>query len=187
MALLTDHRDLGIHTELLSDGLVDLIESGAATGLSKTTRPGKVVTTFALGTHKAYEYLADNLVVEMLPVDWVNDPRVIGREQHFASINGTIEVDFLGQCNSEIIDGLLVGQWRPGRLRPSRGDHRQEHRRQGGDRIRRGRAARPHHRGVDPGSHRHRPPRPSGRTRRRGPRAGLTSRIGPPERPAPGG
>ena len=65
-----------------TDGLVDLIESGAATGLSKTTRPGKVVTTFALGTQKTYDYIADNPVVEMLPVDWVNDPRVIGREPH---------------------------------------------------------------------------------------------------------
>ena len=105
MALLSDHRDLGIHTELLTDGLVDLIESGAATGLAKVTRPGKVVTTFAFGTQKTYDYLADNPVVEMLPVDWVNDPRVIGREQHFASINATIEVDFLGQCNSEMING----------------------------------------------------------------------------------
>jgi acyl-CoA hydrolase len=105
MPLLADHHDLGIHTELLTDGLVDLIESGAATGLSKTSRPGKVVTTFALGTKRTYDYIAENPVVEMLPVDWVNDPRVIGRELHFVSINATIEVDFLGQCNSEIING----------------------------------------------------------------------------------
>ena len=75
LGMLTEHRDLGIHTELLTDGIVDLIESGAATGLSKATRPGKVVTTFALGTSKTYDYIADNPVVEMLPVDWVNDPR----------------------------------------------------------------------------------------------------------------
>jgi acyl-CoA hydrolase len=105
MGMLVDHHDLGIHTELLNDGLVDLIESGAATGLSKITRPGKVVTTFALGTKKTYDFIADNPVVEMLPVDWVNDPRVIGREQRFASINGTVEVDFLGQCNSEMVNG----------------------------------------------------------------------------------
>jgi len=103
--LLAEHQDLGIHTELLTDGLVDLIESGAATGLHKATRPGKVITTFALGTKKTYEFLADNPVVEMLPVDWVNDPRVIGREPHFVSINATLEVDFLGQCNSEIRNG----------------------------------------------------------------------------------
>ena len=105
LGLLEDHRDLGIHTELLTDGVVDLIESGAATGLSKATRPGKVVTTFALGTAKTYDYIADNPVVEMLPVDWVNDPRVIGREPCFVSINSTLEVDFLGQCNSEVLNG----------------------------------------------------------------------------------
>ena len=105
MKLLEDHRHLGIHTELLTDGLVDLIESGAATGLNKVSRPGKIVTTFALGTSRTYDYIADNPMVEMLPVDWVNDPRIIGREQHFASINATVEVDFLGQCNSEVING----------------------------------------------------------------------------------
>ena len=105
LGMLTDHRNLGIHTELLTDGTVDLIESGPATGLAKTTRPGKVVTTFAFGTHKTYDYIADNPMVEMLPVDWVNDPRIIGREDCFVSINATLEVDFLGQCNSEVIDG----------------------------------------------------------------------------------
>lgn len=103
--MLTDHRNLGIHTELLSDGLVDLIESGAVTGLEKTTRPGKVVTTVCVGTRRTYDFVADNPMVEMLPVDWVNDPRVIGRERVFASINATVEVDFLGQCNSETIGG----------------------------------------------------------------------------------
>ena len=105
LEVLTEHKDLGIHTELLTDGVVDLVESGAATGLRKTTRPGKVVATFAMGTSRTYDFVADNPVVEMLPVDWVNDPRVIGREQRFVSINATIEVDFLGQCNSEIIGG----------------------------------------------------------------------------------
>ena len=105
LGMLEEHRNLGIHTELLTDGIVDLIESGAATGLSKATRPGKVVTTFALGTSKTYDYIADNPMVEMLPVDWVNDPRVIGREPRFVSINSTLEVDFLGQCNSEVING----------------------------------------------------------------------------------
>ena len=75
VGLLHEHRNLGIDTELLADGIVDLIESGAATGLDKATRPGKVVTTFALGTQKTYDYIADNPVVEMLPVDSVNDPR----------------------------------------------------------------------------------------------------------------
>lgn len=105
LELLTGHRDLGIHTELVSDGLVELVESGAVTGTRKTTRPGKVVTTFAAGSRRTYDWLTDNPIVEMLPVDWVNDPRVIGREPRFVSINATVEVDFLGQCNSETIGG----------------------------------------------------------------------------------
>jgi acyl-CoA hydrolase len=68
LEVLTEHKDLGIHTELLTDGVVDLVESGAATGLRKTTRPGKVVATFAMGTARTYDFVADNPVVEMLPV-----------------------------------------------------------------------------------------------------------------------
>jgi acyl-CoA hydrolase len=102
---LHDHRDLGVHTELVSDGVMDLLESGALTGTRKANRPGKVVGTFALGTQRLYDFLNDNSAVELLPVDWVNDPRVIGRERRFVSINSTIEVDLLGQCNSEMIGG----------------------------------------------------------------------------------
>ncbi|MDQ1519912.1 MAG: hypothetical protein QOI55_985 [Actinomycetota bacterium] len=105
LGLLRDHRDLAIHTELVSDGVMDLLESGALTGTRKVTRPGKIVGTFAVGTTRLYDFLHDNSAVEFLPVDWVNDPRVIGREHCFVSINATIEVDLLGQCNSEMIAG----------------------------------------------------------------------------------
>ncbi len=105
LALLRDHRDLGIHTELVSDGVMDLFEAGVVTGTRKVTRPGKVVATFALGTQRLYDFLHDNRAIEFLPVDWVNDPRVIGREHAFVSINATVEVDLLGQCNSEMIAG----------------------------------------------------------------------------------
>jgi acyl-CoA hydrolase len=105
LALLKDHRHLGLHTELLSDGVMDLFESDALTGINKVTRPGKLVATFALGTRRLYDFLDDNGAVELLPVDWVNDPRVIGREHCFVSINATVEVDLLGQCNSEMIAG----------------------------------------------------------------------------------
>lgn len=105
LGLLHDHRDLGLHTELLSDGVMDLFESGALSGTRKVTRPGKLVTTFCLGTRRLYDFLDDNSAVELLPVDWVNDPRVIGREHCFVSINATVEVDLLGQCNSEMISG----------------------------------------------------------------------------------
>jgi acyl-CoA hydrolase len=103
--LLHDHRDLGLHTEMISDGVMDLFESGALTGTRKVTRPGKLVATFALGTRRLYDFLHDNSAVELLPVDWVNDPRVIGRERCFVSINATVEVDLLGQCNSEMVAG----------------------------------------------------------------------------------
>jgi acyl-CoA hydrolase len=102
---LTDHRDLGIHTELLSDGVIDLIDRGVLTGTRKQRRPGKHVTTFCLGSQALYDFLHENPAVELLPVDYVNDPRVIGTEPNFVSINATTEVDFLGQCASETIGG----------------------------------------------------------------------------------
>lgn len=105
LASLGSHRELGIHTEVLSDGVIDLVESGAVTGVRKVRRPGKVVTTFALGTRRLYDFLDGNPVVELLPVDWVNDPRVIAQEPSFVSINATSEVDFLGQAASETIAG----------------------------------------------------------------------------------
>ena len=102
---LKDHRDLGIHTELLSDGLIDLVESGVVTGTRKRLRTGKIVATFALGTRALYDFLDQNPAVEMLPVDYVNDPRVIGQESCFISINATTEVDLVGQCASETVAG----------------------------------------------------------------------------------
>jgi acyl-CoA hydrolase len=102
---LRDHRDLGMHTELISDGLIDLVERGVVTGTRKRLRTGKVVGTFALGTAALYDFLDQNAVVEMLPVDYVNDPRVIGQEECFVSINATTEVDLVGQCASETVGG----------------------------------------------------------------------------------
>lgn len=102
---LKDHRDLGVHTELLSDGLIDLIETGVVTGTRKRLRTGKIVATFALGTRALYDFLDQNPAVEMLPVDYVNDPRIIGQESCFISINATTEVDLVGQCASETVAG----------------------------------------------------------------------------------
>lgn len=107
LSALTNHRDLGLHTELMSDGVMDLFEAGVITGVRKTLRPGKMVTTFAMGTRPFYDFINENAAIEFLPVDWVNDPRTIGREPDFVSINATVEVDFLGQCNSEMIDGRI--------------------------------------------------------------------------------
>jgi acyl-CoA hydrolase len=105
LAQLRDHRELGIHTELLSDGLIGLIESGVVTGTQKVTSPGKVVTTFAIGSHQLHEFLHENPAVEFMPVEHVNDPRVIAQERCFVSINATVEVDLVGQCASETVGG----------------------------------------------------------------------------------
>jgi len=102
---LGGHRDLGIHTELLADGIVDLVEAGVATGVRKQLRRNKVEATFCLGTQRLYDWLHDNGAVELLPVDLVNDPRRIAREDDFISINATTEVDLYGQCASETIAG----------------------------------------------------------------------------------
>jgi acyl-CoA hydrolase len=102
---LGEHRDLGIHTELLADGIVDLVEAGVATGVRKQLRRNKVEATFCLGTQRLYDWLHDNGAVELLPVDLVNDPRRIAREEDFISINATTEVDLYGQCASETIAG----------------------------------------------------------------------------------
>ena len=102
---MRDHRDLGVHTELLSDALMDLIDAGVVTGARKRLNPGKAVTTFALGTQQLYDFLHENPAVELLPVDYVNDPRVIAQEDCFVSINATTEVDLVGQCASETVGG----------------------------------------------------------------------------------
>lgn len=105
LARLTDHRHLGIHTEALSDGVMDLVEAGVIDGARKTGRPFKHVTTFALGSQRLMDWLHDNPSVAMLPVDIVNDPRVIGQEHNLYSVNATSEVDLLGQAASETIGG----------------------------------------------------------------------------------
>jgi len=101
LGLLRDHHHLGVHTEFLSDGFADLVESGAVTGVRKRTHRNKLITTTALGTQRLYDFVADNAGVEFWPVDETNNPRKIGEEPNFAAINATIEVDFLGQCASE--------------------------------------------------------------------------------------
>ena len=105
LASLTGHRDLGIHTELMSDGMIDLIESGAVTGVHKRRRPNRSVTTFALGTRRLYDFLHENPAIEFLPVEFVNDPRVVSQNPLVVSINATTEVDLLGQVASETIGG----------------------------------------------------------------------------------
>ncbi len=105
MASLQGHKDLGVHTELVSDGVVDLMESGVVNGVRKRLNRTKVVGTFALGTRRLHEFLHENTAIELHAVRYVNDPRIIANERNFASINATLTVDFLGQCASETIGG----------------------------------------------------------------------------------
>jgi acyl-CoA hydrolase len=105
LSSLKGHRDLGVHTELFSDGFVDLIESGVVNGVHKARHSNRSVTTFAFGTRRLYDFLDGNPVVEFLAVDWVNAPRVIAQEPRMVSINATTEVDILGQAASETIAG----------------------------------------------------------------------------------
>jgi acyl-CoA hydrolase len=108
MTALRDHHDLGIHTELFSDGAVQLMQAGVVNGIAKRFNRTKAVATFALGTNDLHEFLHENTAVELFPVRYVNNTAVIGREPNFISINATLSVDFLGQCASETIDGRYI-------------------------------------------------------------------------------
>lgn len=101
LGLLTEHRDLGVHTELLSDGFVGLAEAGAITGTRKALNRNKIVTTSVLGTARVHDFATENPGVELWPVDYTNDPANIALEPRMTAINATLEVDFLGQCASE--------------------------------------------------------------------------------------
>ena len=103
LEMLSGHHELGVHTELLSDGFVDLVEGGVVTGTRKLTHRNKLLTTSSLGTQRLYDFVGDNPGVEFHPVEYTNDPRIIAREPLMMAINATIEVDFLGQCASESI------------------------------------------------------------------------------------
>ena len=100
---LKNKKDLGIHTEMFTDGMVDLYNAGAINGSKKTIMPRKMIATFALGTKKLYEFINDNPAVQILNGNWVNDPYVIGQNHKMVSINTTLEMDLSGQCSSESI------------------------------------------------------------------------------------
>ncbi|MCC5912668.1 MAG: acetyl-CoA hydrolase/transferase family protein [Clostridiaceae bacterium] len=96
-------KNLGIHTEMFTDGMMDLIKAGVVTNRKKTLYPGKSVATFALGSRKLYDFLDDNPSVLMKHGNWTNNPYVIGQNHKMTSINTTLEVDLFGQCASESI------------------------------------------------------------------------------------
>jgi itaconate CoA-transferase len=104
-AALTDRKDLGVHTELLSDGIASLIKCGAVTNRRKTTDPGKNVFNVAMGTAQTYDLINDNPAIECRMADYVNDPRVIGLNDNVVSVNAMIEADLTGQVNAEFLAG----------------------------------------------------------------------------------
>jgi acyl-CoA hydrolase len=103
---LTGKRDLGVHTEMVGDGILTLVESGAITNRKKTLLPGKMVATFALGSRKLYDFMHNNPMLEMHPSNFTNDPYIAGQNDKLVSINASLQVDLLGQCGSESIGHL---------------------------------------------------------------------------------
>ncbi|WP_338472988.1 acetyl-CoA hydrolase/transferase C-terminal domain-containing protein [Niallia sp. XMNu-256] len=105
MEYLKGHRDLGIHSELLPDKVVDLYEAGVITNYNKRIYKGKTTATFALGSRKLYDFMHNNKDILMLPCHVSNDLQNIAQLDHLVSVNSTVEIDFWGQCNSETIAG----------------------------------------------------------------------------------
>jgi acetyl-CoA hydrolase len=104
---LREKRDLGIHTELFADGVVDLVEMGVITGERKTLHPGKIIAGFVLGTQRVYDFIDDNAMVEFHPQDYVNDPFIIAQNDNMIAINSAIEVDLTGQVCADSIGPKL--------------------------------------------------------------------------------
>src|SRR5262249_11912637 len=96
LARLKEKRDLGIHTEMFSDGLVDLFEAGAITNRLKAVHPGRIVTSFVNGSRKLYDFVRDNLLVEFHPADRTNDTSLIRKNDRVVAINSAIQLDLTG-------------------------------------------------------------------------------------------
>lgn len=104
---LFEKKDLGIHTELFSDGVIDLFEAGVLTNARKTLHPGKMVAGFIIGTRRLYEWVDDNPLIELHPTEYVNDPFVIAQNERQVALNSAIEVDLTGQVCADSIGPKL--------------------------------------------------------------------------------
>jgi 4-hydroxybutyrate CoA-transferase len=100
---LKNKKHLGIHSEMISDGVVDLVEAGVVDCSRKTLHKGKIVVSFLMGTTKLYDFVHDNPMVYMAPVDYVNDPYIIRQNDNLKSINSCVQVDLMGQVCSESV------------------------------------------------------------------------------------
>lgn len=103
LASLKNHRNIGIHTEMFSDGVIPLVENGVITNKNKVVNPGKIVATFVMGTKKLYNFIDDNPLVEMLDVAYVNSTHVIKQNPKVIAINSAVEVDITGQVCADSI------------------------------------------------------------------------------------
>lgn len=102
---LHNHRNLGIHTELMTPGLAELVRRGVVDNSRKQTHVGTSIFTFALGDRALYDFIDDNPQAEAYPVEYVNNPAVIARNDRVVSVNATTQIDFHGACNSEYVGG----------------------------------------------------------------------------------
>jgi acetyl-CoA hydrolase len=103
-------KDLGVHTEMFSDGVIDLVEAGVLTNSRKTLHPGKIIAGFILGTKRLYKWVDDNPLIELHPTEYVNDPFIIAQNERMVAINSAIEVDLTGQvCADSIGHRLFSG------------------------------------------------------------------------------
>lgn len=100
-------KDLGVHTELFSDGIIDLVEAGVITNSRKSLHPGKIVAGFVIGTRRLYQWVDDNPLIELHPTEYVNDPFVIAQNERQVAINSAIEVDLTGQVCADSIGSKL--------------------------------------------------------------------------------
>jgi acyl-CoA hydrolase len=107
LAALTNHKDLGVHTEMFSDGVIPLVESGVINGRRKVKHPGRMVAGFVMGTRKLYDFIDDNPQVLMLDIAYVNDTSVIRRNPKVTAVNSAIEVDLTGQICADSIGTIL--------------------------------------------------------------------------------
>ena len=107
---LTDHKDLGVHTEMFSDGIIPLIKSGVVNNSRKTLHPGKIVSSFAMGSRELYDFIDNNPLIEFRPSEYTNDPFIIAQNNRMTSINSAIEVDITGQvCSDSLGDRFFSG------------------------------------------------------------------------------
>ncbi|PID67345.1 MAG: 4-hydroxybutyrate CoA-transferase [Fusobacteriales bacterium] len=103
LSSLTEKKNLGIHSEMISDGVIDLIEAGVINNSMKNLNKGKIIVSFLMGTKKLYDYIDNNPKVELHPIDYVNNPIIAAQNDNLVSINSTIQIDLMGQANSESI------------------------------------------------------------------------------------